>query len=213
MSLLRQQRCVCVLCWRTRLQLQWGWKTKPGASGIKQARNKHRLCRIQPSHPAFMSLSHFPFQWQPRVDGAPRSHRSFIFSASSDPLHRIPHDPCYSRCFLKIYIQLPPLGARVPCLDPLPRRHRTYLLILRTSGDPRRAGGVQPGTQLLQARLPARLQLHGVSVKDGRWGLGAAQRRHFKLRETEWKIIEGNAGCGWGQEGETETQDGVPKPL
>ncbi len=26
-----------------------------------------------------------------------------------------PHDPCYCRCFLNIYIQLPPLGVRVPC--------------------------------------------------------------------------------------------------
>lgn len=92
----------------------------------------------------------------------------------------------------------PITSARSPCplpsLEPLPRRRSSYLLILRTSGDRRRAGGVQPATQLLQAPLSARLPLRSVSVKDGRWGLGAAQRRHFKLRETEWKIIEENAG-------------------
>lgn len=111
------------------------------------------------------------------------------------PLHLHPITSAWSPCPL-------------PRLDPLPRRRSAYLLILRTSGDPRRAGGVQPGAQLLQAPLTARLPLRGVSVKDGRWGLGAAQRRHFKLRETEWKIMEGNAGWCCGQEGETETQHG-----
>lgn len=105
----------------------------------------------------------------------------------------------------------PITSARSPCplpsLDPLPRCRNAYLLILRTSGNPRSAGGVQSGTQLLQAPLPVRLPLRGVSVKDGRWGFGAAQRRHFKLRETEWKIIEGNAGCCCGQQGATERRD------
>lgn len=102
------------------------------------------------------------------------------------------HRPGSSRRFPNLSIQLPPLGARVPC--PASTRCRgAYLLILRTSRDPRRAGRVQSGAQLVQAPLPARLQLRSVSVKDGRWGLGAAQRRHFKLRESEWKIIEENA--------------------
>lgn len=82
-----------------------------------------------------------------------------------------------------------PLGASAPPLSALrePRRG-AYLLILRTSGDPRRAGGVQARGQSVQASLPAGLPLRCVSVEDGRWGLGAAQRRHFKLREPDWKI-------------------------
>jgi len=71
-----------------------------------------------------------------------------------------------------------------------------YLLgnVLLTFGDRRSSGTgrFEPRAQLVQSRVPLRIAVHAVSVEDGRWGLGAAQRRHFKPRETEWKIEESN---------------------
>ncbi len=113
--------------------------------------------------------------------------------ASSRPLQCIasPHDPYYSRCFLNISIQ--PSSAQHPSSPSTPTPP-LYLLgnVLMTFWDRRSSGtgGFEPRAQLVQSRVPLRIAVHGVSVEDGRWGLGAAQRRHFKPRETEWKIIE-----------------------
>lgn len=101
------------------------------------------------------------------------------------------HDPYQSRCFLNISIQ--PSSAQHPS-SPLNPTPPLYLLgnVLLAFGAGRSSGtvGFEPCAQLVQSRVPLRLAVHGVSVEDGRWGLGAAQRRHFKPRESEWKIIE-----------------------
>ncbi len=87
-----------------------------------------------------------------------------------------------------------------------------YLLgnVLLTFGDRRSSGtgGFELRAQLVQSRAPLRIAVHGVSVEDWRWGLGAAQRRHFKPRETEWKILEERQRTR--QEGETDSPNVNP---
>jgi len=120
---------------------------------------------------------------------------TYILVHHLSPLQCIasPHDPYYSRCFLNISIQ--PSYALQP-RSPSTLTPPLYLLgnVLLTFGDRRSSwtGRFEPRAQLVQSRVPLRIAVHAVSVEDGRWGLGAAQRRHFKPRETEWKIEESN---------------------
>lgn len=76
---------------------------------------------------------------------------------------------------------------------PLPILEAPYLLgnVLLSLRDPPGAGGGQPRAQLLQPGLPLCLSVHGVSVEDGRWRLGAAQRRHFNTARNR---VENNRG-------------------